>query len=69
MDEYFQSIGNDINDFMTNVVYYSPTGGLYDMEDNHIWNYHFEVTDVPNVTPEIRNTIDEYFGHSLEKKK
>ena len=69
MDEYFQSIGNDINDFMTNVVYYSPTGGLYDMEDNHIWNYHLEVTDVPNVTPEIRNTIDEYFGHSLKKKK
>lgn len=60
MDDYFQTIGNNIDDFMTNIVFYSPTNGLYDMEDNYLWNYHFEVSDIPNVTPEVVEIIDDY---------
>ena len=60
MDEYFQSIGNDVSDFMTNIVFYSPTNGLYDMEDNFLWNYDYEISDIPNVTNKVIDIMDEY---------
>ena len=64
MNEYSQSIGNDVSDFMTNIVFYSPTNGLYDMEDNHMWNYHIEIKDIPNVTSEVIEMMDDYLTHS-----
>jgi len=58
--DYFMEISNDINNFGTNIVYYSPNNGIYDMEDNFLWNYHFEITDIPNVTEEVIKIMDEY---------
>jgi hypothetical protein len=31
------------------------------MEDNFLSDFNFEITDVPNVTPEIVNIIDNFF--------
>lgn len=59
-EEYLISLTKDIDNFATNAVYYSPGYGIYDMEDNHMGDYHYEITDIPNVTPEIVKLIDEY---------
>ena len=58
--EYYVNISNDINNFATNIVYYSPENGIYDMEDNFLWNFDIEINDIPNVTPEVIEIIDDY---------
>jgi len=58
--DYFMEISNDINNFATNIVYYSPTNGIYDMEDNFLWNFKYEISDIPNVTPEVIMIMDDY---------
>ena len=60
MTDYYVTISNDINNFATNIVYYSPENGIYDQEDNFLWNYHYEITDIPNVTPEVIKIMDDY---------
>ena len=30
------------------------------MEDNFLWNYGFEIEDVPNVTDEVIDIMDDY---------
>jgi len=60
MTDYYVNLSNDINNFGTNIVYYSPNNGIYDMEDNFLWNYHFEITDIPNVTEEAIKIMDDY---------
>ncbi len=60
--DYYVSISNDINNFATNIVYYSPENGIYDMEDNFMWNFGFEISDIPNVTPEVIEIMDEYLS-------
>jgi len=58
--DYFVEISNDINNFNLNIVYYSPENGIYDMEDNFLWNYDYEISDIPNVTDEVIDIMDEY---------
>lgn len=60
MVDYFIKISNDINNFSTNIVYYSPEGGVYDMGDNNLLNFNLGITDIPNVTPEVIKIIDDY---------
>jgi hypothetical protein len=60
MVKYFQNIGKDIDDFATNIVYYSPQNGLFDMEDNYMNSYGFNISDIPNVTPEVIKIMDDY---------
>jgi len=60
MTDYYVNLSNDINNFGINIVYYSPENGIYDMEDNFLWNYHFEISDIPNVTPEVIQIMDDY---------
>lgn len=59
-EEYLSSLVRDINNFATNIVYYSPEHGIYDMEDNQMSNYGFEINDIPNVTPEVIEIIHNY---------
>ena len=59
-EEYLSPLTKDIDNFATNIVYYSPEEEIYDMEDNHMGDYGYEITDIPNVTPEIVKLIDEY---------
>ena len=63
MQDYYITISNDINNFGTNIVYYSPEEGTYDQEDNFLMNFNYEITDIPNVTPEIVKVIDEYLAN------
>lgn len=60
MSDYYVTISNDINNFATNIVYYSPENGIYDQEDNFLWNFGYEITDIPNVTPEVVKIMDDY---------
>lgn len=60
MKDYYVNVTNDIDNFATNIVYYSPTNGIYDMEDNYLWNYNYEINDIPNVTSEVIKIMDDY---------
>lgn len=60
MSDYYVKISNDIDNFATNIIYYSPENGIYDMEDNFLWNFNYEISDIPNVTPEVIKIMDEY---------
>ena len=64
--DYFVDITNDINNFGTNIVYYSPENGIYDMEDNFLWNFGFEISDIPNVTPEVVEIMDDFLNQNIE---
>jgi hypothetical protein len=60
MSNYYVNMSNDINNFGTNIVYYSPENGVYDMEDNFLPNFNYEIADIPNVTPEVIEIMDNY---------
>ena len=60
MADYYITISNDINNFGTNIVYYSPENGIYDQEDNFLWNFNYEISDIPNVTDEVIKIMDDY---------
>ena len=60
MANYYATVSNDINNFNLNIVYYSPENGIYDMEDNFLWNYDYEISDIPNVTDEVIDIMGEY---------
>jgi hypothetical protein len=54
------SLTKNIDNFATNILYYSPEYGLYDMEDNRLQTYGYRIDDMPNVTPEVIEIIDSY---------
>lgn len=60
LNDYFLTLINDINNFGTNILYYSPENGIYDMEDNFLWNFNYEISDMPNVNPEVIKIMDNY---------
>ena len=60
MGDYFVTVFNDINNFATNIVYYDQENGIYDQEDNFLWNYGYEISDIPNVTPEVIKIMNEF---------
>ena len=60
MVDYYVTISNDINNFGINIVYYSPENGIYDQEDNFLWNFNYEISDIPNVTDEVIKIMDDY---------
>jgi hypothetical protein len=66
MGNYYINVSNDINNFATNIVYYSPENGLYDMEDNYLWNFNIEINDIPNVKPEVIEIMDDYLQENEE---
>ena len=59
-EKYFLPLIKDIDNFATNITYYSPTNGIYDMEDNNLWSFDFKISDIPNVTPEVIEIMDNY---------
>jgi hypothetical protein len=59
-EEYLGSLTKNIDNFATNILYYSPKYGLYDMEDNRLQTYGYRIDDMPNVTPEVIEIMDSY---------
>ena len=59
-EEYLGSLTKNIDNFATNILYYSPENGLYDMEDNRLQTYGYRIDDMPNVTPEVIEIMDSY---------
>jgi hypothetical protein len=66
MSDYYVTISNDINNFATNIVYYSPKTGIYDQEDNFLWNFNIEINDIQNVKPKVIEIIDDYIQKNEE---
>ena len=62
MLDYYLKVSSDLNNFATNIVYYSPENGLYDMEDNYLWNFNIEINDIPNVNPTVIEIMDDYLS-------
>lgn len=66
MSDYYVTITNDINNFGTNIVYYSPENGVYDQEDNFLWNFNYEISDIPNITNEVIDIMNGYLQKNEE---
>jgi hypothetical protein len=66
MSDYYVTISNDMNNFATNIVYYSPETGIYDQEDNFLWNFNIEINDIPNVKPKVIEIMDDYLQENEE---
>ena len=66
MSDYYVTISNNINNFATNIVYYSPETGIYDQEDNFLWNFNIEINDIPNVKPKVIEIMDDYLQENEE---
>lgn len=66
MSDYYVTISNDMNNFATNIVYYSPETGIYDQEDNFLWNFNIEINDIPNVKPKVIELMDDYLQENEE---
>ncbi len=66
MENYYINLTNDINNFGVNIVYYSPENGVYDQEDNFLWNFNYDILDIPNITPEVIKIIDDYLTNESE---
>jgi len=65
-DDYMDEVTSNINNFATNIVYYSPSGLLYDQEDNYLPSYGYNISDIPNVTPEVIKIMDDYLQENEE---
>ncbi len=66
MSDYYVTISNNINNFATNIVYYSAENGVYDQEDNFLWNFNIEINDIPNVKPKVIEIMDDYLQENEE---
>jgi len=66
MSDYYVTISNNINNFATNIVYYSPETGIYDQENNFLWNFNIEINDIPNVKPKVIEIMDDYLQENEE---
>ena len=65
-DDYMDEVTSNINNFATNIVYYSPSNSLYDQEDNYLPSYGYSISDIPNVTPEVIQIMDDYLQKNKE---
>ena len=65
-DDYMDDVTSNINNFATNIIYYSPSGSLYDQEDNYLPSYGYSISDIPNVTPEVIKIMDDYLQENEE---
>jgi len=63
MLDYYSDLIKDINNFSTNIVYYSEY--VYDMGDNNLGEFNFKITDIRNITDEVIKIIEDYLNENL----
>ena len=61
-ENYYDELISDFSNFATNIVYYGGESEsiCFDMEDNLLENFNYDITNVPNMTPEIIGIMDNY---------
>ena len=61
-ENYYDELISDFSNFATNIVYYGGQSDsmCFDMEDNLIQNFGYNINDVPNMSPEIIKIMDNY---------
>jgi hypothetical protein len=62
--EYYEELIKDINNFGLNSVYYGNDNDIYDSGDNYLRSFGYNISDIPNMTPEIVNIMDDYLDSS-----
>jgi hypothetical protein len=58
--EYYEELIKDINNFGMNTIYYGNDKDIYDSGDNYLRSFGYGINDVPNMTPEIINIMDDF---------
>lgn len=61
-ENYYDDLISDFSNFATNIVYYGGQSDsmCFDMENNLIQNFGYNINDVPNMSPEIIKIMDNY---------
>jgi len=58
--EYYKELVTDVGNFGLNTVYYGNEKDIYDSGDNYLRSFGYDISDVPNMTPEIIKIMDDY---------
>jgi hypothetical protein len=62
--EYYKELVTDVGNFGLNTVYYGNEKDIYDSGDNYLRSFGYNISDIPNMTPEIINIMDGYLENN-----
>jgi len=65
--EYYQELIKDIDNFGMNTIYYGNDGDIYDSGDNYLRSFGYGLNDIPNITPEIINIMDNFLKSNIQQ--
>jgi hypothetical protein len=63
--EYYYKLIVDIDNFGMNSVYYGNDGDIYDSGDNYLLSFGYGIKDIPNITPEIIDVMNDYLKQNM----
>jgi hypothetical protein len=63
--EYYKKLITDVDNFGMNTVYYGNEKDIYDSGDNYLRSFGYNISDIPNMTPEIINIMNDYLENNL----
>jgi len=65
--EYYQELIKDIDNFGMNTIYYGNDGDIYDSGDNYLRSFGYGLNDIPNITPEIINIMNNFLKSNIQQ--
>lgn len=65
--EYYQELIKDVDNFGMNTIYYGNDGDIYDSGDNYLRSFGYGLNDIPNITPEIINIMDNFLKSNMQQ--
>ena len=63
--DYYYKLIVDIDNFGMNSVYYGNDKDIYDSGDNYLRSFGYGLKDVPNMTPEIVDVMNNYLKQNM----
>jgi hypothetical protein len=63
--EYCYKLIVDIDNFGMNSIYYGNDGDIYDSGDNYLRSFGYGLKDIPNITPEIIDDMNDYLKQNM----
>lgn len=61
---YYEELIKDVNNFGMNTVYYGNDKDIYDSGDNYLRSFGYNISDVPNMSPDIIKIMDNYLENN-----
>jgi hypothetical protein len=62
--EYYQELIKNVDNFGLNTVYYGGDRDIYDSGDNYLRSFGYDISDIPNINPEIIGIMNNYLENN-----